>query len=586
MERDVLRLEVTHSTVTMAGYNREPGYGPPSYTNSHRPSTQLVTAFPAGSSGQSAGYARSIRSGRGPNYNRSQSVVSGVARSMYSRRGSGYPQSVLSGTVPPGSFYVGSEYPEDIIDFKSWRSPPRLVRIFHILVLILSAGIFACVASTLPWDVNYAIGGNIGGNYPLYGQSNYGHFGMYHMFAFARGAQGFMMAMAAITILIVGILFLLSLSKSQSMRSQKFYLTIIIVNSFLAILDLIATIVYTVAVNPSTQTAGSSSYHQVVSLCRAYYLPAATSLYIDPFLYHFCIMDPQEAVAVACGFVSMIFLIVASVYAFKTRSKMWKYGKDFIAWDNDYGKNIEKWMSQMDLEAQGMSESPVGSEGSSYGDGATFTSEAQVSYVPRTASRGNIFGTADARPWEGRERASSRGMYDADQAGSESPGDGQSATLEVTGKQAIKRAQQKRKAQRIQRYGTEGSLYETDYTTEPESSPEEENELMRLYPSIASSTTRQSYRQQFESDMSEYRSLHAELRGISQRLEQLNTELDRLPEDSAQYQNVAEEYNKIKDVKRGQQYQEKKRLCRKLKVRLSHIKRAVEAYDLQQQQAL
>ncbi|CAM9419812.1 unnamed protein product [Lampetra fluviatilis] len=297
-------------------------------------------------------------------------------------------------------------------------------------------------------------------------------------------------------------------------------------------------------------------------------------------------MDPQEAVAVACGFVSMIFLIVASVYAFKTRSKMWKYGKDFIAWDNDYGKNIEKWMSQMDLEAQGMSESPVGSEGSSYGDGATFTSEAQVSYVPRTASRGNIFGTADARPWEGRERASSRGMYDADQAGSESPGDGQSATLEVTGKQAIKRAQQKRKAQRIQRYGTEGSLYETDYTTEPESSPEEENELMRLYPSIASSTTRQSYRQQFESDMSEYRSLHAELRGISQRLELLNAELDRLPEDSAQYQNVAEEYNKIKDVKRGQQYQEKKRLCRELKVRLSHIKRAVEAYDLQQQQAL
>uniref|UniRef100_S4RDH4 Occludin n=1 Tax=Petromyzon marinus TaxID=7757 RepID=S4RDH4_PETMA len=461
-----------------------------------------------------------------------------------------------------------SEYPEDIIDFKSWRSPPRLVRIFHILVLILSAGIFACVASTLPWDVNYAIGGNIGGNYPLYGQSNYGHFGMYHMFAFARGAQGFMMAMAAIILLIVGILFLLSLSKSQSMRSQKFYLTIIIVNSFLAILDLIATIVYTVAVNPSTQTAGSSSYHQVISLCRAYYVPAATGLYIDPFLYHFCIMDPQEAVAVACGFVSMIFLIVASVYAFKTRSKMWKYGKDFIAWDNDYGKNIEKWLKPGEPNTAKQPAPPNGNSSRSDNCYAFSLSQFDVTGVLLYAERcvkGRCF--PECIHIINLTSPTSHSHYLSNDLR----------------KQAIKRAQQKRKTQRIQRYGTEASLYETDYTTEPESSPEEENELMRLYPSIASSTTRQSYRQQFESDMSEYRSLHAELRGISQRLEQLNAELDRLPEDSAQYQNVAEEYNKIKDVKRGQQYQEKKRLCRELKVRLSHIKRAVEAYDLQQQ---
>ncbi|CDQ85241.1 unnamed protein product [Oncorhynchus mykiss] len=66
---------------------------------------------------------------------------------------------------------------------------------------------------------------------------------------------------------------------------------------------------------------------------------------------------------------------------------------------------------------------------------------------------------------------------------------------------------------------------------------------------------------------------------ISDQMNKLSRQLDTLDETSAQYQVVAEEYNRLKDLKRTPDYQAKKLECRKLRHKLFHIKRVVKAYD-------
>ncbi|XP_059345686.1 occludin isoform X2 [Ammospiza nelsoni] len=128
--------------------------------------------------------------------------------------------------------------------------------------------------------------------------------------------------------------------------------------------------------------------------------------------------------------------------------------------------------------------------------------------------------------------------------------------------------------------GSQGSQYDTDPATAPESSDERDSEQWhRLYPPINSPGTRQRYKADFGQELRRYKELCAHMDGLNERLAQLAAQLDQVPEDSAQYQALAEEYNHLKDVKRSPEYQDKKQESKTLRNKLFHIKRMVSDYD-------
>ncbi|NXY84704.1 OCLN protein, partial [Alcedo cyanopectus] len=124
------------------------------------------------------------------------------------------------------------------------------------------------------------------------------------------------------------------------------------------------------------------------------------------------------------------------------------------------------------------------------------------------------------------------------------------------------------------------SQYETDYTTAVESGDErDQDQWASLYPPITSDGARQKYKQEFDTDLKRYKQLCAEMDGVNDRLNQLSKQLDSISEDSPQYQDVAEEYNRLKDLKRSPDYQTKKLETKTLRNKLFHIKRMVSDYD-------
>lgn len=57
-----------------------------------------------------------------------------------------------------------------------------------------------------------------------------------------------------------------------------------------------------------------------------------------------------------------------------------------------------------------------------------------------------------------------------------------------------------------------------------------------LYPPITSDSTRQRYKQEFDTDLKRYKQLCAEMDSVNDRLNQLSRQLDSITEDSPQYQ--------------------------------------------------
>lgn len=59
--------------------------------------------------------------------------------------------------------------------------------------------------------------------------------------------------------------------------------------------------------------------------------------------------------------------------------------------------------------------------------------------------------------------------------------------------------------------------------------------LRRTYSVVSSSHQRQSYKQEFNQDYSEYRLLHAHIDGVTQQFMELNTQLQQLSRESCKY---------------------------------------------------
>ncbi|MEQ2181496.1 hypothetical protein GOODEAATRI_012151 [Goodea atripinnis] len=192
------------------------------------------------------------------------------------------------------------------LHFYRWTSPPGVMKILCIIIIIMCVAVFACVASTLAWDYDMGIMGGGGGLMPGLG-SSYGNtyggsigsgsggYGYGGTQMDPKSGKGFMIAIAGITFIATLVIFILVISRQHTSRSSKFYLASIIISAILAFLMLISTIVYLVSVNPTAQTSGSVLYNQMIQLCAQYQTQnQAQGIFINQYLYHYCVVEPQE----------------------------------------------------------------------------------------------------------------------------------------------------------------------------------------------------------------------------------------------------------------------------------------------------
>ncbi|NXX44527.1 OCLN protein, partial [Tricholaema leucomelas] len=370
----------------------------------------------------------------------------------------GYGYDYGARSPPPGSYYI-EDAPQH---FYKWTSPPGVVRILQAVVILLCIAIFACVASTLAWEYGYGYGGIYGsglGGY--YGSGYYGgalgygstYGGYYGGVTNPRAANGFMMAMAVLCFLSQLGLFVGSVTKSRSSRSRRFYLVVLVGSAILAFVMLIAAIVYVVGVNPQAQMSGSYYYNPLLAMCNQIY----TSGFTNQYLYHYCTVDPQEAVAIVCGFLIVILLCLICFFAHQTRSKIWKYGKPNIYWDKmpvaQEGPNVEEWVKNV-------------ADGASLQDETATLAYSEKPTSPITAPPYSppSYSYPPQNGYYPSGTYSSRGDQ-AEQAASPSP-------AEEKPREQPSRAPARRGRRRRRNPELDESQYETDYTTAVESGDE------------------------------------------------------------------------------------------------------------------
>ncbi|XP_068195383.1 RNA polymerase II elongation factor ELL-like isoform X2 [Antennarius striatus] len=115
--------------------------------------------------------------------------------------------------------------------------------------------------------------------------------------------------------------------------------------------------------------------------------------------------------------------------------------------------------------------------------------------------------------------------------------------------------------------------------------PEEEvADYLLTYSPILSPAQRQSYKQDFNREYSEYRDLHAHIDGVTRQFMELDSQRKRLHRESHKYKTVhnkiLHEYRKIK--KSNPNYDQEKSRCEYLHNKLAHIKKLISQYDQRQ----
>ncbi|XP_067272074.1 RNA polymerase II elongation factor ELL [Pseudorasbora parva] len=119
----------------------------------------------------------------------------------------------------------------------------------------------------------------------------------------------------------------------------------------------------------------------------------------------------------------------------------------------------------------------------------------------------------------------------------------------------------------------------------PASSSETTDYLLK-YTVISSQEQRQTYKNDFNAEYSEYRGLHSRIEGITRQFTVLDSELKQLQQGTDKYKTIhnqiLEEYRKIK--KTNPNYSQEKNRCEYLHNKLAHIKKLIAEYDQQQLQ--
>lgn len=231
--------------------------------------------------------------------------------------------------VPPGSVLV----PGRIQLFHRWFSPPGFVKTFQAATVLMCFVIFACVASTLVWDMSgYAYGGyGVAGADPGYYGGSYGYGSSYMT---PQSAKAAMMSVTALNFLVSLGFLVGSFSRTRVTRGCRFYLSIFVCDIILAVLQVslptgggssapagdplmvvpglscgllkvIMDIVFVIGVNPMSQSSQSALYNPMLMMCQNVQsnpslssslgggFPAGFPMY-NRYLYHYCFMDPEE----------------------------------------------------------------------------------------------------------------------------------------------------------------------------------------------------------------------------------------------------------------------------------------------------
>ncbi|KAM8828250.1 occludin [Spinachia spinachia] len=466
-----------------------------------------------------------------------------------------------------------SYYPDDEFQhFYRWTSPPGILKIMSIISIVMCVAIFACVASTLAWDSQGALGGfgvgsygsgsygggfggggsYGGGSYGGYGGGGYG--GGYGGGAYndPRTSKGFILAMAAITFIACLVIFIIVVSHQHLTESRKFYLAVVIICAILALLMLIAAIVYLVAVNPSAQASSSGYMNPIAGLCAQYQRPQAPGVLTNQYLYHYCVVEPQEAIAVVFGFLVAVALIVMLVFALKTRKKIQNYGKSNILWkkvkvisEMEPPGDVEAWVNNVSVSPEVLPMShfseKMRSSRSHLDDESTNYDKPPYSYTPPPAEE--HLPLQNGAPY--------------------------GASSDTSGRPKKKRAGRPNRA--------EGADYETDYNSSGDEL--DDDDFNSEFPPIADESQRVEYKREFDREHLEYKELQGELDALNKDLSEVDRVLDELPEGSPQYLDALDEYDRIKAVKKSADYRVKRRRCKYLKSKLNHIKKMVSDYD-------
>ncbi|XP_034036027.1 occludin [Thalassophryne amazonica] len=506
------------------------------------------------------------------------------------------PQSDYDPYPPaPGSYYIEAK-PQH---FYKWVSPPGVIKVMMAVVIVLCVGIFACVASTLMWDLQYGYGmgmgyygsgmgygsGYVGGSYGS-GYGSYGNYGNYYgSYISPYSAKTAMISMAAINFILALGFFIASFTKSDFVRSRKYFLGVVIASIIMAILEGIISIVYIVGVNPMAQGSSSMIYNPMLMMCQNLYQTSYSQMggvggfpMYNQYLYHYCFVDPQEGIAMVCGFLVVIALSVAAFFALKTRGKIWRYGKPNIYWEQPLaggkaseGRDVEEWVNNVE-ESQSLQDAPT-MVVSEKGAGVLNASPNSVISYPPAKMDTSSFNEDTYINNEYSEKTTSRPSQAFSHGGRTS-----SSPSEETGgsrKPSANRGKRRRRNPEL-----DESQYETECTTGGETGNElDPEEFESMYPEITSDAQRHDYKREFDADLREYKRLCADMDDINDQLNKLSQQLDTLDDTSAKYQAVAEEYNQLKDLKQTADYRSKKQECRRLRHKLFHIKRMVKNYD-------
>ncbi|XP_068104236.1 occludin-like [Hyperolius riggenbachi] len=476
---------------------------------------------------------------------------------------------------PAYSYYPDDEVPH-IQHFYKWSSPPGIIRIMAILIVVMCVGIFACVASTLPWDLDitgqsmgYGFGGSSGYGSSAGGYSGYGFGGSQMGLGFAyggnytdpRAAKGFILAMAAFCFILAMVLFVMTVTRTHTSTTRRFYLIIIIVSAIMGGLVFIATIVYTIGVNPVAQASGSAFYTQIVSICNQFYSPVTTGVFVNQYLYHYCVVEPQEAIAIVLGFLIVVAFAIIIFFAVKTRRKIHEYGKMNILWKKEKmaeegDPQVEEWVKSVNPQVV-----PAISEYNEKANGSIMEHRSVNGLQAYSDHHmGSHMMPEEEFPVKNESGFSPRAYSSSSDASKKPP-------------------PRQKKPGRARRSPNDN--YDTDYNTGAESGEEldDDDDWDREYPPITSDYQRQDYKKEFDTGLQEYKKLQAELDEVTKSLATLDEELDAHPEGSQAYAAAADEYNHLKDIKSSTDYKNKRKYCKQLKGKLNHIKRMVNNYD-------
>lgn len=174
---------------------------------------------------------------------------SATSHTFYPASSVQFPQrqySQYSYGAPPDSSHV-HERPQH---FHRWFSPPGFVKTFQAATALMCFIIFACVASTLVWDVNgypYMGYGATGADPGYYG----GTYGYGSSYMTPQSAKAAMISVTAVNFLVSLGFLVGSFSRTRVTRGCRFYFSIFVCDIILAVLQ----------VSPSRCRTCSSSAH-------------------------------------------------------------------------------------------------------------------------------------------------------------------------------------------------------------------------------------------------------------------------------------------------------------------------------------